>query len=48
MKNKLDVIASGSGHLGFEATLWFTADKLSGNLDAAEYNRGRAPARFLK
>jgi len=23
--------------LGFEATLWATADKLRGNLDAAEY-----------
>lgn len=25
------------GHLGFEATLWATADKLRGNLAAAEY-----------
>ena len=25
------------GHLGFEATLWATADKLRGNLDATEY-----------
>ena len=24
-------------HLGFEATLWATADKLRGSLDAAEY-----------
>lgn len=25
------------GALGFEQTLWATADKLRGNLDAAEY-----------
>jgi hypothetical protein len=29
-------VSTGS-HLGFEATLWATADKLRGNLDAAEY-----------
>ena len=28
---------SDASHLGFEATLWATADKLRGNLDAAEY-----------
>ena len=28
---------NAGGALGFEATLWATADKLRGNLDAAEY-----------
>jgi hypothetical protein len=31
------------GDLGFEATLWATADKLRGNLDAAEYKHELNP-----
>ncbi len=34
--SKPDSRSNGSA-LGFEATLWATADKLRGNLDAAEY-----------
>ena len=29
--------SNGNRALGFEATLWATADKLRGNLDATEY-----------
>jgi type I restriction-modification system DNA methylase subunit len=36
-KKRADKNGNGPGHLGFEATLWATADKLRGNLDAAEY-----------
>src|SRR5687767_11548023 len=36
------------GHLGFEATLWATADKLRGNLDAAEYKHVALGLIFLK
>src|SRR3989441_13348702 len=36
------------GHLGFEATLWATADKLRGNLDAAEYKHVVLGLIFLK
>ena len=39
---------SGPGHLGFEATLWATADKLRGNLDAAEYKHVVLGLIFLK
>jgi type I restriction enzyme M protein len=39
--------AAGS-HLGFEATLWATADKLRGNLDAAEYKHVVLGLIFLK
>jgi len=35
-------------HLGFEATLWATADKLRGNLDAAEYKHVVLGLIFLK
>jgi len=35
-------------HLGFEATLWATADKLRGNLDAAEYKNVVLGLIFLK
>src|SRR5207249_2356171 len=34
--------------LGFEATLWATADKLRGNLDAAEYKHVVLGLIFLK
>src|SRR5437867_11714494 len=37
-----------SSHLGFEATLWATADKLRGNLDAAEYKHVVLGLIFLK
>src|SRR5947209_6146126 len=40
---------SGNGSaLGFEATLWATADKLRGNLDAAEYKHVVLGLIFLK
>src|SRR4030088_3171095 len=35
-------------NLGFEATLWATADKLRGNLDAAEYKHVVLGLIFLK
>lgn len=37
-----------TGALGFEATLWATADKLRGNLDAAEYKHVVLGLIFLK
>jgi type I restriction enzyme M protein len=40
--------ARPEGHLGFEATLWATADKLRGNLDAAEYKHVVLGLIFLK
>ena len=43
-----NTINSGSSHLGFEATLWATADKLRGNLDAAEYKHVVLGLIFLK
>src|SRR5262245_29933553 len=39
---------NGSGDLGFEQTLWATADKLRGNLDAAEYKHVVLGLIFLK
>jgi type I restriction enzyme M protein len=39
---------NGSGDLGFEATLWQAADKLRGNLDAAEYKHVVLGLIFLK
>src|SRR2546428_13880528 len=39
---------NSSTHLGFEATLWATADKLRGNLDAAEYKHVLLGLIFLK
>jgi type I restriction enzyme M protein len=39
---------SGGGDLGFEATLWQAADKLRGNLDAAEYKHVILGLIFLK
>ncbi len=39
---------SGGSALGFEATLWATADKLRGNLDAAEYKHVVLGLIFLK
>ncbi len=36
------------GPLGFEATLWQAADKLRGNLDAAEYKHVVLGLIFLK
>ena len=38
----------GRGELGFEATLWQAADKLRGNLDAAEYKHVILGLIFLK
>src|SRR6266849_5482056 len=38
----------GRGDLGFEATLWQAADKLRGNLDAAEYKHVVLGLIFLK
>jgi type I restriction-modification system DNA methylase subunit len=43
-----DKNGNGQGHLGFEATLWATADKLRGNLDAAEYKHVVLGLIFLK
>jgi len=43
-KNK----STNGPHLGFEATLWATADKLRGNLDAAEYKHVVLGLIFLK
>ena len=40
--------SSGGSALGFEATLWATADKLRGNLDAAEYKHVVLGLIFLK
>src|SRR5205814_1385876 len=40
-------LANGTS-LGFEATLWATADKLRGNLDAAEYKHVVLGLIFLK
>ena len=39
---------SSTSALGFEATLWATADKLRGNLDAAEYKHVVLGLIFLK
>jgi type I restriction enzyme M protein len=39
---------NGAGALGFEQTLWATADKLRGNLDAAEYKHVVLGLIFLK
>ena len=39
---------SNNSALGFEATLWATADKLRGNLDAAEYKHVVLGLIFLK
>ena len=39
---------NAGGALGFEATLWATADKLRGNLDAAEYKHVVLGLIFLK
>src|SRR5437588_2093781 len=40
--------SNGNRALGFEATLWATADKLRGNLDAAEYKHVVLGLIFLK
>src|SRR5256885_12736726 len=51
VKNKQKTKQNGArpeGHLGFEATLWATADKLRGNLDAAEYKHVVLGLIFLK
>ena len=39
---------SNGGNLGFEATLWLTADKLRNNMDAAEYKHVVLGLIFLK
>ena len=46
--NNLKDKKSNASHLGFEATLWATADKLRGNLDAAEYKHVVLGLIFLK
>jgi len=50
MANTGNTKSSGNsgGALGFEATLWATADKLRGNLDAAEYKHVVLGLIFLK
>jgi type I restriction enzyme M protein len=40
--------ANGGANLGFEATLWATADKLRNNMDAAEYKHVVLGLIFLK
>ncbi len=47
MGNKQNQSTGGSA-LGFEATLWATADKPAGNLDAAEYKHVVLGLIFLK
>lgn len=39
---------NNGGDLGFEATLWLTADKLRNNMDAAEYKHVVLGLIFLK
>ena len=39
---------NGNSALGFEATLWATADKLRGNLDAAEYKHAKLDEQFAE
>jgi type I restriction enzyme M protein len=39
---------TNGGPLGFEATLWATADKLRGHMDAAEYKHVVLGLIFLK
>ena len=39
---------NGAGGLGFEATLWSAAEKLKGNMDAAEYKHVVLGLIFLK
>jgi type I restriction enzyme M protein len=45
---KGNIQKANSSALGFEATLWATADKLRGNLDAAEYKHVVLGLIFLK
>src|SRR5580692_3735054 len=40
--------SDSAGALGFEATLWAAADKLRGNMDAAEYKHVVLGLIFLK
>jgi type I restriction enzyme M protein len=40
--------ATSTAHLGFEAKLWLTADKLRNNMDAAEYKHVVLGLIFLK
>jgi type I restriction enzyme M protein len=40
--------ANGNGDLGFEATLWSTADQLRGSMDASEYKHPVLGLIFLK
>src|SRR3990170_848197 len=40
--------ANGGANLGFEATLWAAADKMRGNMDAAEYKHVVLGLIFLK
>ena len=47
-KEKTQKQPANGSHLGFEATLWATADKLRGNLDAAEYKHVVLGLIFLK
>ena len=45
---KKNVSLNGAGALGFEATLWSAAEKLKGNMDAAEYKHVVLGLIFLK
>src|ERR1039457_3805499 len=45
---KAETNGNSQGHLGFEATLWATADKLRNNMDAAEYKHVVLGLIFLK
>ena len=48
MRKLSDQKQTNGSHLGFEATLWAAADKLRGNLDAAEYKHVVLGLIFLK
>jgi type I restriction enzyme M protein len=47
-KTKNSVERGNGSMLGFEATLWAAADKLRGNVDAAEYKHVVLGLIFLK
>jgi len=48
MATKTKNANGNGGQLGFEATLWAAADKLRGNMDAAEYKHVVLGLIFLK
>ena len=47
-RTKTNVAAQSTATIGFEAKLWFTADKLRNNMDAAEYKHVVLRLIFLK